>query len=50
MHLHSQAEELVGEIEEQLAQTTDEDKKQALGDVLEQAQYIATRLKEIGSN
>jgi hypothetical protein len=49
MHLFSQAEELVQEIEDQIKQETDENKKQALEDVLGQATYVATRLKEIGS-
>jgi hypothetical protein len=50
MHLHTKAEDLVSEIEEQISETEDENKKQALGEVLQQAQYISTRLKEIGSN
>jgi ElaB/YqjD/DUF883 family membrane-anchored ribosome-binding protein len=49
MHLHSKAEELVNEIKEQIQDTQDELKKQALQDALAQAEYLATRLKEIGS-
>jgi hypothetical protein len=49
MHLYSKAEELVREIQDQVDATTDLDKKQALEDVLGHANYLAQRLKEIGS-
>jgi hypothetical protein len=49
MHLHSMAEDLVLHIQEMIQKSTDENQKQALQDVLPQAEYLATRLKEIGS-
>lgn len=50
MHLHSKAEELSQEIQEQMNETTDENLKQAYNDCLEQAKYLSTRLKELGSD
>jgi hypothetical protein len=50
MHLHSKAEELVQEIQEQMNETKDEGLKQAYNDCLQQAEYLSTRLKELGSD
>jgi hypothetical protein len=49
MHLHSLANDLVSEIESTVEQETNPEKKQALEDCKKQAEYLATRLGEIGS-
>jgi hypothetical protein len=50
MHLHTKAEELASEIQEEMNETTDEGLKQAYNDCYEQAKYLSTRLKELGSD
>lgn len=49
MHLRSLADDLVAQIKSTIEQETNDGKKQALEDCLKQAEYLATRLGEIGS-
>lgn len=50
MHLHTKAEDLVRHIKEMIEKTSDDNRKQAYEDILPQAEYVSTRLKEIGSD
>jgi hypothetical protein len=49
MHLHSKAEELVEEMEKVITESQNKMTKQSLENLLEHAEYLVTRLKEIGS-